>query len=90
MMAEDLAAFFSPADFADTVTVNGVRTVDGIFDVDVSQTLGVDAQGSGFTCRVADALAAGDTFVRGGVTYRVAGRVAGDESVVTWQVHRVS
>jgi hypothetical protein len=89
-MLSDLPAFFDTADFASSATVNGTRTVAGLLDLEVGQALGVDAQGIGFTCRVADALEQGDSLVIDSTTYRVAGRLAGDGAVVTWQLHRVS
>lgn len=90
MFDEELADFLDPDDFAVAATVNGSRTVNGLLDLEVGQALGVDAQGIGFTCRVVDALEQGDLLVIDSTTYRVAGRLAGDGAVVSWQLHRVS
>lgn len=87
---EDVTAFFDVDDFADAATVNGSRTVNGLFDLDVGQVLGIDAAGIGWTCRVEDALEQGDSIVIDGTSYRVAERLAGDRAVVTWRLHRAA
>jgi hypothetical protein len=72
-MTEDMAAFFSTADFAVPATY-GTATVNGYFDNAYAETLDVAGRVPQFVFATADApaLARGETLAIGGVTYKVA------------------
>lgn len=77
--AEDLALFTDPADFgvAASYTAAGeaAATVNGIFDREWSNELGMEGSGPLFRCAAADVpnVAHGDELVVGGVSYVVKG-----------------
>jgi hypothetical protein len=76
MFVEDLAPFFSTADFASAATWNGAP-VNGIFDRAYSEPLGnvAEAYGPVFQCAAADVptVAHGDALIVDGAVYTVRG-----------------
>jgi hypothetical protein len=74
MFAEDLAPFFSAADFGSAALWKGSVTVNGIFDDNYVSPFGeVEANAALFTCALASVstIAHGDAFVVGGISYTV-------------------
>lgn len=73
---EDLAPFFSPAEFGSAATLNGAA-VNGILDKEYAEPLGNMAQAYAptFMCAAADipSVAHGQALIVAGVTYKVRG-----------------
>lgn len=72
MFTEDLTAFFAPAEFATTATLDGA-SVAGIFDNAYVDVLGIASRAPMFTLRSVDAAAAtqASVLVVDGAAYRV-------------------
>lgn len=84
MFAEDLSAFFDPADFAHAATLQGVATVNVIFDRAHLEALGISSTDPQCLAQ-ASAVAAGDvgkTLVIDGVTYTIRDRQPIDDGAI--------
>ncbi len=76
MFTEDLDAFLSTDEHALAATLQGGTTVNGIFDADYVDTLGMAGTNPVFVCK-ASAVAAGDigkTLVISSTTYTIRNR----------------
>jgi hypothetical protein len=90
---EDLTRFFQTSEFATAATWSvGPATVNGIFDQEYLQTLGVDSANPVFLCRAADmpTAARGQTLTINAVVYSIVGVHPDGTGVVTLELRKSS
>ena len=90
---EDLTPFFQTSDFGTAATWSvGPATVNGIFDQEYLQTLGVDSANPVFVCRAADVsgVAKGQTLTVNSVGYSIVGIHPDGTGVVALELRKAS